>query len=71
VLRAAAQRDIGGLDDPSCIEFWVENRLMVELVSPEMAREYENFLKTAQLSAMNDPENLRAMRSSHLERQVT
>jgi hypothetical protein len=47
------------------IEFWIENRLMVEVVSPDMAREYENFLKSAQLSAMNDPENLRAMRSSH------
>ena len=48
------------------IEFWVENRLMVEVVSPDMASEYENFLKTAHLSAMNDSATLAAMRSSHL-----
>lgn len=50
------------------IEFWLENRLMVEVVSPGMAREYENFLKTAQLSAMNDPEAVRAIRLAHLEK---
>jgi hypothetical protein len=27
------------------IEFWLENRLMIEVVSPEMAREYEVFFK--------------------------
>ena len=52
------------------IEVWVENRLMVEVVSPEMAREYENFLKSAQVSVMNDPETLRAMRASYLETQA-
>ena len=29
------------------IEFWLENRLMVEVVSTEMAEEYEDFLKNA------------------------
>ena len=27
------------------IEFWVENRLMIEIVSPAMAKEYEDFMK--------------------------
>lgn len=49
------------------IEFWLENRLMVEVVSPAMAREYEDFLKTAQLSVMNDPESLRLMRATHVK----
>jgi hypothetical protein len=47
------------------IEFWVENRLMIEVVSPAMAREYEDFLKNAQLSVMNDPESLQRMRATH------
>jgi hypothetical protein len=47
------------------IEFWVENRLMIEVVSPVMAREYEDFMKSAQLSVMNDPESLRLMRATH------
>lgn len=37
------------------VEFWVENRLMIEVVSPAMAREYENFLRNAQAAVMNDP----------------
>ena len=49
------------------IEFWLENRLMIEVVSPAMAREYQDFLKNAQLSVMNDPESLRLMRSTHLK----
>jgi hypothetical protein len=49
------------------IEFWLENRLMVEVVSPAMAREYEDFLKNAQLSVMNDPESLRRMRATHVK----
>jgi len=48
------------------IEFWLENRLMIEVVSPAMAREYERFLKNAQLSAMSDPESLRLMRATHV-----
>ena len=47
------------------IEFWLENRLMIEVVSPAMAREYEDFLKNPQLSVMNDPESLRLMRATH------
>jgi hypothetical protein len=31
------------------IEFWVENRLMIEVVSPSMVREYQDFMKNAQL----------------------
>jgi len=48
------------------IEFWLENRLMIEVVSPAMAREYEDFLKNAQLSVMNDPESLRLMRATRV-----
>jgi hypothetical protein len=49
------------------IEFWLENRLMIEVVSPTMAREYEDFLKNAQLSVMNDPESLRLMQATHIK----
>jgi hypothetical protein len=49
------------------IEFWLENRLMIEVVSPTMAREYEDFLKNAQMSVMNDAESLRLMRATHLK----
>jgi hypothetical protein len=49
------------------IEFWLENPLMIEVVSPAMAREYEDFLKNAQLSVMNDPDSLRLMRAAHMK----
>ena len=49
------------------IEFWLENRLMIEVVSPAMAREYEDFLKNAQLAVMNDPESLQRMRATHIK----
>ena len=49
------------------IEFWLENRLMIEVVSPTMAREYEDFLKNAQMSVMNDAESLRLMRATHIK----
>lgn len=49
------------------IEFWVENRLMVEVATPEMAQEYENFLKNARPSVMDDPESLRLMRATHIK----
>jgi hypothetical protein len=49
------------------IEFWLENRLMIEVVSPAMAAEYENFLKTAATSMRNDPEALRLMRATHIK----
>jgi hypothetical protein len=34
------------------IEFWVENRLMIEVVPQEMARDYEEFLQIPRLDAM-------------------
>ncbi len=49
------------------IEFWLENRLMIEVATPEMAREYKDFLENAQLSVMNDPGSLRLMRATHIE----
>jgi hypothetical protein len=49
------------------IEFWLENRLMIEVVSPAMAREYEDWLKGAQTSMMSDPESLRLMRATHVK----
>src|SRR5271156_6334250 len=48
------------------IEFWVENRLMIEVASPAMAREYEGFLKTAQLSTMENADAVRRMRETHI-----
>jgi len=48
------------------VEFWVENRLMIEVVSPAMAQEYEDFLQNAQLAVMNDPQSLRLMRATHV-----
>jgi hypothetical protein len=38
---------------------------MIEVVSPAMAREYEEFLKKSRLSVMNDPESLQRMRATH------
>lgn len=49
------------------VEFWVENRLMIEVVSPLMAREYEAFLTSAQPAVMADPEAVRRMRATHLK----
>lgn len=49
------------------IEFWIENRLMIEVVSPAMAREYEDFLKNAQPQMMSDPEALKLMRATHIK----
>ncbi|MGE5269154.1 MAG: hypothetical protein ACM3JG_05720 [Thiohalocapsa sp.] len=49
------------------IEFWLENRLMIEVVSPAMAKEYEDFLNGAQPALMNDPEALRLMRALHVK----
>ena len=49
------------------IEFWLENRLMIEVVSPPMAQEYKDFLKNAQMSVMSDPESLRRMRATHVK----
>src|SRR5262249_9824466 len=49
------------------IEFWLENRLMIEVVSPEMAREYEDFLKNARAEIMGDPEAVHLMRATHVK----
>ena len=49
------------------IEFWLENRLMIEVVSPEMAREYQDFLSSARTEVMGDPEAVRLMRATHLK----
>ena len=42
---------------------------MIEVVSPAMARAYEDFLQNAQLSLMTDPESRRLMRATHVARQ--
>jgi hypothetical protein len=47
-------------------EFWLENRLMIEVVSPDMSREYEEFLKNARTEMMGDPEAVRLMRATHV-----
>jgi len=49
------------------IEFWLENRLMIEIVSPEMAREYEDFLNNTRTEIMGDPEAVRLMRATHVK----
>lgn len=49
------------------IEFWLENRLMIEVAPPDMAQEYEDFLKGAATSMRNDPEALRLMRATHVK----
>ena len=41
--------------------------LMIEVVSPVMALEYQDFLKNAHLSLMNDAESLRQMRATHIK----
>lgn len=49
------------------IEFWVENRLMIEVAPPDMTAEYEGFLKTASSRVMNDAESIRRMRATHIK----
>jgi hypothetical protein len=49
------------------IEFWIENRLMIEIAPPDMAREYETFLKNVRTEVMSDPESVRLMRATHLK----
>jgi hypothetical protein len=45
------------------IEFWLENRLLIEVATPAMAQEYLDFLrKGAQTATMSDPESSRLMR---------
>ena len=52
------------------IDFWLENRLMIEVVSPAMGREYEDFLKGVQTAMMSDPESRRLLRATHLKKPV-
>ena len=40
---------------------------MIEVVSPEMAREYELFLKNSRTEIMDDPEAVRLMRATHVK----
>lgn len=47
------------------VEFWVENRVMIEVVSPAMAQDYRDFMQSLQLPVMDDPESLRLMRATH------
>ena len=49
------------------IEFWVENRLMLEVAPPAMVQEYLDFLQNAQPSVMSDPESQRLMRATHIK----
>jgi hypothetical protein len=37
------------------IEFWLENRLMIEVATPAMAKEYLDFLKSARITTTNGP----------------
>ena len=53
------------------IEFWLENRLMIEVAPPSMQREYLDFLKGVQPAMMSDPEALRLMRATHIEEPAT
>ena len=52
------------------IEFWVENRFMIEVASPDMEREYKNFLQNARPEVMSDPESVRLMRATHIKEPV-
>ena len=49
------------------IEFWVENRFMIEVASPDMEREYKEFLQNARPELMADPESVRLMRATHIK----
>ncbi len=46
------------------VEFWVENRVMIEIASPTMTEDYQNCMERMQLPVMNDPESL-LMRATH------
>ena len=49
------------------IEFWLENRLLIEVATPVMVQEYLEFLDGIQTSAtMSDPESTRLMRATHV-----
>ena len=48
------------------IEFWLENRVLIEVATPAMTQEYLDFLKGAQTAMMSDPESARLMRATHV-----
>ena len=48
------------------IEFWLENRLMIEVAPPDMTEEYLSLLQNAG-SMPRDPETLRLMRATHIK----
>ena len=49
------------------VEFWLENRLMIEVVSPAMAQEYADYRNSGRAAAMADPEAVRLMRATHVK----
>ncbi|MFL5286072.1 MAG: hypothetical protein ACJ8AW_35110 [Rhodopila sp.] len=49
------------------IEFWVENRLMLEVATPAMTQEYLDFLKSAAPATMGDSESVRLMQATHIK----
>ncbi len=48
------------------IEFWLENRLLIEVATPAMAQEYRDFLTGGETATMSDPESTRLMRATHV-----
>jgi hypothetical protein len=49
------------------IEFWIENRLMIEVAPPDMALEYEDFIANVAPTMRNDATAVRLMRATHIE----
>ena len=49
------------------IEFWVENRLMIEVAPKAMVQEYLAFLKGARTEIMGDAEAQRLMQATHVK----
>lgn len=47
------------------IEFWIENRVMIEVASPTMAQEYLDFLNSGKMAAAPDPDSQRLIRAAH------
>jgi hypothetical protein len=47
------------------IEFWLENRLMIEVATPAMAQEYVDFLQSDWTATMGDADSRRLMRATH------
>jgi hypothetical protein len=53
------------------IEFWLENRLLIEIATPAMTQEYLDFLKGAETAMMNDLAAARLMRATHVNESAT